>query len=280
MELSLLTLNLHTYQQHPRDCPFDAMHRHEREVQIIAEAIAHLKIDLICFQEVGEYMHDPITHPYGESPSNMAFRICSKLRHWGLWYYIHQDWSHIGFGRWREGTAIISRYPMRHNYSAYVSQDWRKDNYMSRNVTLSCIDVPWFGLLHIANVHLSWAHHGFYEEYANLRRLIDSRRHFGVRGELIAGDFNAPAGGHAYHHIVGNAEYVDQFHELHPGRFYEPSYRGQIDGWQHHSPCRIDYIFKRNDHPLRIESMDAIFNDHFYPAVSDHFGYLARYRLY
>ena len=91
MELSLLTLNLHTYEQHPRHCSFDTMHQHEREVHIIAEAIAHLKIDVICFQEVGEYMYDPITHPYGESPSNMAFRICNRLRHWGLWYHIHQD---------------------------------------------------------------------------------------------------------------------------------------------------------------------------------------------
>lgn len=280
MELSLLTLNLHTYQQHPRLCPFDAMHQHEREVQIIAEAIAHLNIDVICFQEVGEYMHDPITHPYGESPSNMAFRICNRLRHWGRWYHIHQDWSHIGFYRWREGTAIMSRYPMHHNFSAYVSWDQRKDNYMSRNITVSCIAVPWFGLLHVANVHLSWAHHGFFEEYANLRNLISSRLHFGVRADLMVGDFNAPAGGHAYHHIVHNQEYVDQFYVLHPHRFYEPSYHGEIDGWKNYPPNRIDYVFKRNGHPIHIKSMDVIFNNHFYPIVSDHFGYLARFELF
>ena len=280
MELSLLTLNLHTYQQHPRHCPFDTMHQHEREAQIIAEAVAHLKIDVICFQEVGEYMHDPITQPYGHSPSNFAFRICRKLRHWGQWYHIHQDWSHIGFHRWREGTAILSRLPMRHNYSAYVSTDHGKKNYMSRNVTVSCIDVPHFGLLHIANVHLSWAHHGFYDEYQRLRNLIRSRDHFGVRGDLMVGDFNAPAGEQAYNHIVGNAEYIDQFHELHPQHFYQPSYRGQIDGWKNSPPKRIDHIFKRNGHPLRIKSMDTIFNDQFYPTVSDHFGYLARFDLY
>lgn len=280
MELSLLTLNLHTYQQHPRHCPFETMHLHEREVQIIAEAIAHLNIDVICFQEVGEYMHDPISRPYGESPSNMAFRICSRLRHWGHWYHIHQDWSHIGFYRWREGTAILSRYPMRHNYSAYVSRDSRKDNYMSRNITVSCIDVPYFGLLHIANVHLSWSHHGFYEEYAALQRLIHSRRHFGVRGELMVGDFNIPAGEHAYNHIVGNMEYVDQYFEMHPERFFQPSFRGQIDGWKHSPPRRVDYIFKRNRQPLHVRSMEMIFDGHFYPVVSDHFGYLARFRMY
>ncbi|TAL42868.1 MAG: hypothetical protein EPN89_16800 [Methylovulum sp.] len=280
MKFSLLTLNLHTYQEHPRHCAFDAMHQHEREVNIIAEAIAHLRIDVVCFQEVGEYMHDPVAVPYGEAPSNMAFRICKKLRHWGLWYHIHQDWSHIGFYRWREGTAIMSRYPMRHNYSAYVSADHRKDNYMSRNITVSCIDIPEFGLLHIANVHLSWAHHGFFEEYHKLRKLIHSRLHFGVRADLIVGDFNAPAGEHAYNHIVGNAEYVDQFHELHPHRFHQPSYHGQIDGWKNSSPKRIDYIFKRNGNPMQIESMEVIFNGGFYPIVSDHFGYLARFEMF
>lgn len=280
MELSLLTLNLHTYQQHPRHCPFETMHQHEREVQIIADAIARQNIDVICFQEVGEYRHDPITEPYGESPSNMAFRICRTLRQWGLWYHIHQDWSHIGFDRWREGSAILSRYPMLHNYSTYVSADHCKDNFMSRNITLSCIDVPGFGLLHVANVHLSWAQHGFYQEYDNLIKLIHSRQHFGNRGDVIAGDFNAPAGEQAYNHIVGNGEYADQFHECHPHRFHEPSYRGQIDGWLNYPPNRIDYIFKRNGQPMQIKSMDSIFNDDFYAAVSDHFGYLARFWMY
>ena len=54
MEILLLTLNLHTYEQHPRHCPFITMHHHEQEVHIIAEAIAHLGIDIVCFQEVGE----------------------------------------------------------------------------------------------------------------------------------------------------------------------------------------------------------------------------------
>ncbi|WP_256361187.1 hypothetical protein [Methylomonas koyamae] len=102
-----MTLNLHTYQQHPRH-NVRTMHLHEREVHIIAEAVAQQGIDAICFQEVGEYRHDPIAQPYGEVPSNMAFRICRRLREWGHWFHIHQDWSHIGFQRWREGTAILS----------------------------------------------------------------------------------------------------------------------------------------------------------------------------
>ncbi|MFA5924763.1 MAG: hypothetical protein WC856_26330 [Methylococcaceae bacterium] len=92
-------------------------------MNIIAEAIAHIKIDVICFQEVGEYMHDPITTPYGKTPSNMAFRICNKLCQWGLWYHIHQDWSHIGFNRWLEGTAIMNRYPRHSKRYTSVTPD-------------------------------------------------------------------------------------------------------------------------------------------------------------
>ena len=169
---------------------------------------------------------------------------------------------------------------MYHNYSAYVSDDHRKDNYMSRNITATCIDVPWFGLLHVANVHLSWVHHGFFDEYHRLKTLINSRQHFGVRGDLIVGDFNAPAGEHAYNHIVGNGEYVDQFCEMHPHCFYQPSYHGQIHGWEYGPPKRIDYVFKRNSHPLQIKAMNVIFNDDFYPIVSDHFGYWARFELF
>jgi len=31
---------------------------------------------------------------------------------------------------------------------------------------------------------------------------------------------------------------------------------------------------------MKIKSMDVIFNEDFYPIVSDHFGYLARYEMY
>ena len=96
----------------------------------------------------------------------------------------------------------------------------------------------------------------------------------------MVGDFNSPAGEQAYNHIVGNRDYVDQFHELHPHRFYEPSCLDMIDGWKNSSGKRIDYIFKRNGHPMQIQSMNVIFNNDFYPIVSDHFGYLANFEMF
>ena len=65
MELSLLTLNLHTYQRHPRDNPWATVHAHGGDVHTIAEAIAQQSIDVSYFQEVGEYAEDLLTYPHG-----------------------------------------------------------------------------------------------------------------------------------------------------------------------------------------------------------------------
>ena len=125
MELKVLTLNLHTYQEHHGDL-WHVLQEHGREVYLIAEAIVHENVDVICLQEVGEHFHDHITRPYGFSESNMAFRIQKKIREMsGRHFHLFQDWSHIGFGCWREGTAILSRYPMHDCVSPWVT--WNKD---------------------------------------------------------------------------------------------------------------------------------------------------------
>ncbi len=280
MGFRLLTLNLHTYQEHHCWSLWDTVHAHDREVHIISEAIAQQQVDIVCFQEVGESIYEQMTYPYGWAHSNMAHRIFKRLQSWGLHYNLFQDWSHVGFGIWREGTAIMSKHPMYHNYSTYVSHDHRKDHFMSRNVTMSCIDVPWFGLLHVVNAHLNRQENGCYGEFDAIRHLVYSREHFGVRGGLLVGDFNVTPGSHGYNHMVRSTEYIDQWHELAPHRFHEPTHRGKIAGWEHNDPERIDYILKKNGSPLRIKSMDLIFTDYFFPIVSDHYGYLATFDTY
>ena len=59
MELKVLTLNLHTYQEHHGDIRY-ILKEHEREVYLISDAIVRENIDVICFQEVGEYCRDRI----------------------------------------------------------------------------------------------------------------------------------------------------------------------------------------------------------------------------
>ena len=281
MELKVLTLNLHAYQEHHGDV-WHVLQEHGREVYLITEAIVSENIDVICFQEVGEHFRDRITNPYGFSESNMAFRIQRKIGEIsGRHFHLFQDWSHIGFGSWREGTAILSRYPMHDCDSPWVT--WNKDPHdlASRRITMCCLEVPWFGWLHIVNAHMNCLELDFKADFDYLKHLIYQRHGHNERGTLLMGDFNAPAGEEAYRHIVWNGEFIDQWYESNPGRFFEPSHLDRAAGWEHRKePTRIDFIFKHFRSSLRIDEMRPIFNGHFYPIVSDHFGCLARFHLY
>ena len=281
MKLKVLTLNLHTYQEHHGDL-WHVLQEHGREVYLIAEAIVHEDIDVICFQEVGEHFHDPITLPYGFSESNMAFRIQKKIREMsGRHFHLFQDWSHIGFGCWREGTAILSRYPMHDCVSPWVT--WNKDtgHPASRRITMCYVEIPWFGWLHIVNAHMNCLELGFKADFDYLKQLIYQRDRHHVRGTLLMGDLNVPAGEEGYQHIVWGGEFIDQWHDSNPLHFYEPTHLERIDGWKHQKEARrIDFIFKHIRSSLRINEMRLIFNGYFYPIVSDHFGCLARFHLH
>ena len=77
MELKVLTLNLHTYQEHRGDL-WHVLQEHEREVHLIANAIVRENIDVVCFQEVGEHFHDHITRPYGAFYKPRQRRLASR----------------------------------------------------------------------------------------------------------------------------------------------------------------------------------------------------------
>jgi maltose 6'-phosphate phosphatase len=281
MEVRFLTLNLHTYQEHHGDI-WHVLQEHEREVYLIAEAIVRENIDVSCFQEVGEHVHDRVATPYGFSESNMAFRIQRKIAEvGGPHFHLFQDWSHIGFGAWREGVAILSRFPMHDCESPWVSWSKQTNDIASRRIAMCRLDIPWFGRLHIVNAHMNCLELGFKGEFDYLKHLIYSRRRHEERGRLLIGDFNAPAGEEAYRHVVWNGEFIDQWNEANPHRFLEPSHLDRANGWAYpKAPRRIDYIFKHSGSSLRIGDMRLIFNGHFYPIVSDHFGCLARFHLY
>ena len=49
----------------------------------------------------------------------------------------------------------------------------------------------------------------------------------------------------------------------------------KIDGWEgNEKKIRIDYIFMNQ--PIKIQSSKTIFNQNFYPIISDHFGVMVQ----
>ena len=126
----------------------------------IAAGIEELDPDIICLQEVGEWSAREHAHAeavvFGARDSNMVHQILSRLD--GGLYHHTMDWSHYAWNVWLEGSAILSRYPLRTAESRFISspENSRRDFWKSRNVPMAIIDVPEIGGIAVFSVHTGW----------------------------------------------------------------------------------------------------------------------------
>ena len=257
--LNVLVLNLHCYQERNQDYKFSQ----------IAKAINELRVDVVCLQEVAENWNDA----KGDWPSNSAKIINDRLE---PPYHLHTDWSHLGFDRYREGVAILSRYPIARYDSRYVSNSSDPYNIHARKVVMAQIAVPCIGLINFFSAHISWWDDGFAEQFENLRGWAAANHNDQVKGTLLCGDFNIKAGSRGYELIVNSNEYEDQYLALKSPMVFEKIFHDKRSNWQHYlvDDHRIDYIFMKKSSGLRVTSGRVVFTKQEYGRVSDHEGYL------
>ncbi|MGR9114302.1 MAG: endonuclease/exonuclease/phosphatase family protein [Gammaproteobacteria bacterium] len=257
--LRILILNLHCYQEEDQDYKFSQ----------IARAIAELDVDIVCFQEVAELWNDG----HGDWNSNSAKIINERL---ATPYHIYTDWSHLGFDKYREGVAILSRYPLSNPESRYVSNSHDVYSINSRKVVAAQVRVPFIGLVNVFSAHLSWWEDGFKEQFERLCEWANSRYNRYVKGTLLCGDFNITAGSTGYHQVVDANEYEDQYLAANEHGLFEKIFRVNDPHWRDllTEDYRIDYIFMNKASDLQVTAARVLFTDHDYGKVSDHCGYL------
>ena len=262
--LKVLTLNLHTYQEEDQ----------LRKFAQVARAIREQDIDIACLQEVGENWNDGA----GDWASNAARLINSHLPEP---YHLHTDWSHLGFDRYREGVAVLSRYPFTFTDAGYVSDGQDPYDIHARKIVMAQVAVPYFGLLNVFSAHLSWPSGGFYPQFERLQQWAADKQTPEVAATLVCGDFNIPAGSEPYRHIVDTGEYEDQYLKIAAPPMFQKVFRERApdalrllaaDG-------RIDYIWLRQDNRLRAVGAEELFTANRYGRVSDHTGYLVEFEL-
>ncbi len=244
--LKIMTLNLHCYQED----------RQEEKFARIAKVIQELHVNVVCLQEVGELWNEG----RGDWNSNAAKLIRDRL---GESFWLCTDWSHFGFARYREGTAILSRHPFLARDSKYVSATQNVYDIHAHKVVMAQIDVPYFGLLNVFSVHLSWWQNGFREQFENLHRWAESKRTPDVAATLLCGDFNNAANSQGY--ALLSREYDDQFFKANAQ---------QIDRAEDR---RIDYLLVKKGAALEVQSACRLFTRDDYGPVSDHEGYCAEF---
>ncbi len=258
-QLKVLILNLHCYQEENQDEKFTQ----------IAQTINEQEIDIICFQEVAEYWRDG----QGDWESNAVKIINDRLEYP---YHLHTDWSHLGFDQFREGVAILSRFPLSHHESQYVSESDDIYNIHSRNVVLARVHVPYIGALNVFSAHLSWMEDGFQQQFQRLHEWAEARDHDEVKATLLCGDFNVVAGSEGYQFVVDCNHYDDQYLAANQQGIFEKIFRVNDPHWQGllAEDYRIDYIFMNKTSQLQVTSAKVLFTAEDYGQVSDHCGYL------
>lgn len=257
--LNVLVLNLHCCQEDNQDYKFSQ----------IAKAIDELCVDIVCLQEVAENWNDA----QGDWASNSARIINDRLKEP---YHIHTDWSHLGFVRYREGVAILSRYPFAKYDARFLSNSQDPYSIHTRKGVMGQVDVPYFGLINVFSVHTSWWADGFAEQFRNLRDWAEGQQGSEVRATLLCGDFNIKAGSDGYELVVASDVYDDEFLGVTSPKVFTKIFRERRDDWPRYlrHDGRIDYVFRARSSALRATAARFVFTPQEYGRVSDHEGLL------
>lgn len=257
--LKVLALNLHCMQEENQDAKFS----------VIAKAIDEQQIDIVCLQEVAEPWNDGRGNPEMNSAKIINERLDSP-------FYLYTDWSHLGFDRYREGVAILSRYPVIQRDSRYISVNEDPYSIHSRKVVMAQISVPHIGLINVFSSHLSWWNDGFSVQFENLHKWAESKRTANIKATMLCGDFNIKAGSKGYSLVVDTDEYEDQWLVANSPQIFEKVFVERQPNWQTllDDDHRIDFIFLHRTSSLQAISANALFTEQDYGCVSDHQGYL------
>lgn len=257
--LAVMILNLHCYQEDNQDY----------KLTQIARAIDEREADIVCLQEVAEYWNNGA----GDWESNAARIINERLK---KPYQIYTDWSHLGFDLYREGVAILSRFPLVEQEARYVSDSQDVYSIHSRKVVMVQLRLPYLGLINVFSAHLSWIEDGFREQFERLSDWAESRQSDEVKATLLCGDFNIAAGSEGYRLVVNAHQYEDQFLAANAPGVFDKIFKVNDPHWQHYlaGDYRIDYVFMHTASALKATSGGVLFTDQDYGRVSDHCGYL------
>nr|WP_305908723.1 endonuclease/exonuclease/phosphatase family protein [Methylomarinum sp. Ch1-1]MDP4521575.1 carbohydrate-binding protein [Methylomarinum sp. Ch1-1] len=257
--LTVMILNLHCYQESNQDHKFWQ----------IAKAIDEQEVDIACFQEVAENWNDG----QGDWHSNSANIINQRLR---TPYHLYSDWSHLGFDKYREGVAILSRFPLLNQEGRYVSDSDEIYSIHSRKVVMAQVKVPYMGWVNVFSAHLSWWEDGFRQQFQRLCDWANSKAGKRIKSTLLCGDFNIAAGSEGYQLVVKGHQYEDQYLQANQRGLFEKIFRVDDAHWGDYlaDDYRIDYIFLNRDSHLQVTSAKVLFTEQDYGPVSDHCGYV------
>lgn len=274
MQLKILTLNTHSWLEE----------RPYQKLNALVDALVNEQYDVIALQEVNQLMCSdrasmnivPYFYPSDENSiikqDNFALLLVNMLSERGLEYYWSWCSVHIGYGKYDEGLAILSRYPIEDVESIPLSYSNAYDDYKTRKALGVRIKAAnhsvWF-----FNLHFSWwektpDEHAFQYEWQTLQSQLSQKNKDDLL--VLLGDFNNAAHVKNEGYSLITQDYIDAFVHAR-NRDGEFTVVNEIDGWSgNQQQLRIDYVFFSK--PVDVEQYNVVFDGRNSPVVSDHFG--------
>ena len=205
---------------------------------------------------------------------NYALLLVQALNEMGARYEWTLTETHLGWDRYDECVAILSRLPIRGIKPINMSPGYGYHQVQRRAAQAALIETE-TGTFWCATTHMSWWDFDgeplFAQEYAHLsQELAECARTAPV---LLGGDFNSAAHlsdeGYAF---VTSSGMIDT-RSLAEHTNGENTVHREIAGWEGSTDAkRIDFVFA--DRLLTVNSHAVVFRDNSPEAISDHSGLL------
>lgn len=267
----IMTLNTHSWMEEEP----------QKKLEQLIEQIVLADYDIIALQEVNQLLESevvtpdsyfqPLTDQYPIHQDNFALILVKELSKKGLNYYWSWATSHIGYDRYAEGAAILSKNSIQAtSFLASIENDFT--DYHTRQILLG--KTEFLGQeVRVLSGHYSWwtseRNSGFaYEWKQTLATLTQENSPI-----ILMGDLNnaADVKGEGYDYVLETAPHLIDTYTVAEKTHGRYTVEKSIDGWQgNQQQLRIDYIFVTA--PFKVARHQVIFDGISSPIVSDHYG--------
>ncbi|MBT2571007.1 endonuclease/exonuclease/phosphatase family protein [Planococcus sp. ISL-110] len=256
--MKLLTLNCHSWHEENQ---YD-------KIRHFAETIKEKDYDVIALQEVNQSIDAELL--YGDiKKDNFGVVLLEELERIGAAdYSLVWSFSHLVYGIYEEGVAILTKHPISEEYSFFVSQSTDITYWKTRKIVgvqIHYQDMP----LSFYSCHMGW----WIDEEEPFKQQADQLLQQINRDGLafLMGDFNncASLTGEGYDYLI--SQKLHDTYEFAEHKDHGTTVEGKIAGWHDNKQdLRIDLILASS--PIKVQSSHVIFNNRNKSIISDHFG--------
>ncbi|OOF87489.1 endonuclease/exonuclease/phosphatase family protein [Rodentibacter ratti] len=256
--MKLLTLNVHAWLEDNQ----------AEKIAILAQTIVEKGYDVIALQEVNQLMTTPAVTQALKQDNYGVILLRQINQQVEQKYSLFWSNSHIGYDKYDEGIAFLTRLPVYEVDPFYCSQHQRLDSILSRKILGLTVEYQ-NQLIDCYSCHINLPDCEGENQLDNIRKIVERSQSENLK--ILMGDFNTDAisNQQAYQQIksLGLLDSYELAEQKDSGITVEKA----IDGWRSHSEeKRLDYIFLNQ--AKRVLSSQVIFNGKNKPVVSDHFG--------